>query len=142
MRYLLAIMFAIMFFPFNALSASFPPFDSVTISGEVNTKYSKVGLFESGSSAEPYKSEEVLNNNGQYSISIDIPSDMRKKSNYYSADMRFWGDTNNNGIKDKGEPRSACHFIMWGPSAKQVSLQVYKGKKYTINSPYFNYDYK
>ena len=89
---------------------------------------------------EAEKSVEVLN--GQYSINIDIPSDMRKKNNYYSADMRFWGDKNNNGIKDKGEPRIACHFIMWGPSAKQVSLKVYEGKKYTIDSPYFNYDYK
>ena len=142
MRFILTIMSVLLFFLCIEAFATSPPFTSVTISGKTNTKFNKVSLFESGSATEPYKSEEVLYYNGKYRIRVDIPSDMRKKNKYYSADMRFWGDTNENGIKDEGEPVSECHFIIWVPSANQVYMQVYKGEKHTIESPYFKYYYK
>ena len=77
-----------------------------------------------------------------YSIDVDIPDDMRKKDDYLYTDMRFWGDKNDNGIKDPGEPISRCHFIIWIPSAKVVYMQVYKGPKYRFKSSTIEYDYK
>ncbi len=142
MRHFQALLIAVMFFPSSYLFASSPPFDSLTIFGKADTKYNKVALFESGSSTTPYKTEEVAYFNGEYRIIIDIPSDMQKKKDYHSADMRFWGDTNENGIKDEGDTFSQCHFIIWVPSTNKVYLQVYKGEKHTIESAYFKYYYK
>jgi len=133
---------AVLFFHSSYVFASSPPFDSLTIYGNANTKYNKVALFENGSSTTPYKAEEVVYFNGEYSITIDIPSDMKKKKDYYSTDLRFWGDINENGIKDKGDTFSQCHFIIWVPSTNKIYLQVYKGEKYTIDTAYFKYYYK
>ena len=141
MRSVLILMSALIFFmSFEAVAES-PPFPTVTIEGNADTKFNKVSLFEGGSSKKPYKSVEVSEVSGQYSININIPSDMRKKDQYYLADMRFWGDTNKNGIIDEGEPLSECHFVMWVPSAKQVYMQIYNGSKYIFDSPSFTYFY-
>lgn len=140
MRYLPVILSAIIVFVGNSYASS-PPFDSVTIFGKTNTKYNKVALFEGGGSTKPYKTEDVVYFNGQYRISIDIPADMQKREDYYSADMRFWGDTNGNGIKDEGDSVSACHFLIWVPSTNEIFLQVYKGEKIKIDSAFFKYYY-
>ena len=142
LKYFQALLIAVLFFHSSYVFASSPPFDSLTIYGNANTKYNKVALFENGSSTTPYKAEEVVYFNGEYSITIDIPSDMKKKKDYYSTDLRFWGDINENGIKDKGDTFSQCHFIIWVPSTNKIYLQVYKGEKYTIDTAYFKYYYK
>ena len=122
--------------------AQSPPFSTVTIAGETATKFNKVSLFESGGSKKPFKTEYISEYDGRYSIDVDIPYDMRKKASYLFTDMRFWGDKNDNGIKDPGEPISECHFIIWVPSAQIVYMQVYKGKQYQFKSSTIKYDYK
>ena len=139
------IVVAIAFSFMYSCSLSFaqsPPFSKVTIKGEAKAVYNKVSLFEKGSSKEPFKTEYISEYYGTYSIDVNIPYDMRKKDNYSYTDMRFWRDKNHNGIKDPGEPISACHFIIWVPSAKVVYMQVYKGPKYQFKSSILEYDYK
>jgi hypothetical protein len=121
--------------------AQTPPFSMVTIEGETETKFNKVSLFESGGSKKPFKTSYILDD-GQYSIDVDIPSDMQKKDTYLFTDMRFWRDKDDNGIKDPGEPISECHFIIWVPSAHMVYMQVYKGPKYPFEYSLLNYYYK
>lgn len=133
------VLISVIFFC-NAALAQSPPFSTVTVAGETNNTFNKVCLFEKGSSKTPFKTESI-SSDAKYSIDIDIPGDMRKYENYFYTDMRFWGDTNGNGIKDANEPISECHFIMWIPSTKKVYLQVYKGPKYEIKSSTFKYDY-
>lgn len=140
------IVFAgIAFFVMCSWSASFaqsPPFHKVTIKGEAKGVYNRVSLLGSGSSKEPFKTEYISEYYGTYSIDVSIPNDMKKKNNYLYTDMRFWGDKNENGIIDPGEPLSKCHFIIWVPSANIVYMQVYKGQKYRFESPSMNYNYK
>ena len=73
---------------------------------------------------------------------VNLTRDMRQKDNYFFTDMRFWHDENSNGIKDSGEKRSKCHFIIWIPASNRVYLQVYKGPKYEITSSFFEYIYE
>ena len=122
-------------------SAQSPPFRTVTISGKTKAVYNKVSIFESGRSKKPIKTEYISQRDGKYRIDVNIPSDMRKKDDYLYADMRFWGDKNNNGLKDSGEPVSECHFIIWVPSTKVVFMQVYQGRKYRLKSSSFEYNY-
>jgi hypothetical protein len=126
----------------NVALAQSPPFSRVTITGKIDTKFNKVCLFESGGSNKPIKTEPISKYSGEYSINVDIPYDMQKKDNYLYTDMRFWGDKNNNGIRDPGEPISECHFIIWVPSAQIVYMQIYKGPRYQFKSSILNYDYK
>jgi hypothetical protein len=142
MRFLLIVISVSVIFWCSVVLAQSPPYSIVTIQGETNTKFNKVSLFESGASKEPFKTEYISEYDGQYTIDVDIPSDMRKKDSYLFADMRFWGDKNDNGIRDPGEPVSECHFIIWVPSAQIVYMQVYKGSKYPFNTSILNYDYK
>jgi hypothetical protein len=67
---------------------------------------------------------------------------MRKKDNYLFTDIRFWGDKNDNGIKDPREPISECHFIILVPPAHIVYMQVYKGTKYSFDYYTLTYHYK
>ncbi len=66
---------------------------------------------------------------------------MHPHADYFYTDMRFWRDSNDNGIREPNEPISECHFIIWIPSLKKLYLQVYNGPKYEIKSPTFKYDY-
>ena len=121
--------------------AQSPPFSTVTVEGQTESKFNKVSLFESGSSKTPFKTS-VISSGGQYHINVDIPYDMHKKDNYLFTDMRFWGDKNDNGIRDPGEPISECHFIIWEPSAHIVYMQVYKGPTHLFEYSVLNYHYK
>ncbi len=132
--------------PFSFAMNSFakspaPPFSSVTIYGKTDTKFNRVSLFQSGGSTKPYKTSKI-SSSGQYSISISIPKNMLHKKDYYMTDMRFWADKNNNGVKDKDEPRSQCHFVMWHPKYKKVVMQVYHGDTFEINSSKYKYNWK
>jgi len=142
MRLVLTVITVLVVFFCSLSSAQSPPFRTATITGETKDIYNKVSLFEKGSSKEPLKTEYISERDKAYSIDVNIPYDMRKKDNYFYTDMRFWGDKNDNGIKDPGEPISACHFIIWVPSAQVVYMQVYKGPKYQFRSSTIEYDYK
>ena len=122
--------------------AQSPQFRRVTIKGKTTADYNKVCLFEKGSAKKPFKTEQISEYSGMYNINIAIPSDMKKKDDYYYTDIRFWGDKNDNGIRDPGEPISQCHFIIWVPSANIVYMQVYKGEKYPFESSTLKYNYK
>ncbi|MCG6894888.1 MAG: hypothetical protein LJE65_14890 [Desulfobacteraceae bacterium] len=122
--------------------AQSPPFSKVTIKGKTGSIYNKVCLFEKGSAKVPFKTKYVSEYYRTYSIDVGIPSDMKKKDDYFYTDMRFWGDKNANGMRDAGEPISQCHFIIWVPSANIVFMQVYEGQKFPIATPVLNYDYK
>ena len=141
MRLLLVVISVSVIFWFSVALAQSPPFSTVTIEGETETKFNKVSLFESGGSKEPFKTS-YISYDGQYSIDVDIPYDMRKKDSYLFTDMRFWGDNNDNGIRDPGEPISECHFIIWEPSAHIVYMQVYKGPTHPFEYSLLNYHYK
>lgn len=138
--YFFGAIVSVMFFC-NAALAQSPPFSTITITGETKDIFDKVSLFEKGGSKTPFKTETVSSYDGEYSIDVEIPDDMSEKGNYLFTDMRFWGDTNYNEIKDPGEPISECHFIIWIPSIKKVYLQVYQGPKYEIKSSTFKYNY-
>ena len=142
MRFLLVVISVSAVFLCSVALAQSPPYSTVTITGETATKFNKVSLFKSGGSRKPFKTEYISEYNGQYSIDVDIPYNMRKKDSYFFTDMRFWGDKNDNGIRDPGEPISECHFIIWVPSAQIVYMQVYKGSKYRFESSILNYHYK
>ena len=141
MRILLLTSLLVLFLP-SGTSAQSPPLSMVTVKGRTDTRFNRVSLFASGGAHVPFRTEDLSAHRGQYSINVNIPSDMRKKANYYFTDMRFWGDNNNNGVKDPGEPISQCHFIMWVPAARKVYMQVYQGKRYPIESPVLTYHYK
>lgn len=141
MRILLLTSLLVPLLSIEALAQS-PPLSMVTVTGKTDTRFNRVSLFASGGSNVPFKTEDISAHRGRYSIHVNIPSDMRKKANYYFTDMRFWGDNNNNGVKDPGEPISQCHFIMWIPSAHKVYMQVYQGERYPIKSPVLTYHYK
>lgn len=140
-RILITVVSALILFISGITLAQSPPFSLVTITGETATKFNRVSLFESGSAKEPLKTEYVSEFDGQYSIDVNIPDDMRKKEQYYVTDMRFWKDKNENGIKDSGEPVSECHFIIWVPAAEKIFMQIYKGSKHSIDSSVFYYHY-
>jgi hypothetical protein len=142
MRFLLIVISVLIILLCSVTLAQSPPFSTVTISGETETRFNKVCLFESGGSKEPFKTEYISQYDGQYSIDVDIPDDMRENDSYLFTDMRFWGDKNDNGIRDPGEPISECHFIIWVPSEQIVYMQVYKGPKYTFESSNLTYHYK
>jgi len=131
----------IVIFMYSVAAAQSPPFSKLTITGKTKSVFNKVSLFESGSSKKPFKTEKIFYSDGEYSIKIDIPRDMKKKKNYMYTDMRFWNDKNGNGQKDKGEERSECHFVMWYPESKEVYFKVYKGPRYKITSSTFVYNY-
>ena len=114
----------------------------MTITGKTDTKFNKVSLFRTGRSRQPFKTKYVSEYDGHYSIDVRITDDMRRKDDYLFTDMRFWGDKNDDGIKDPGEPISECHFIIWVPSAQKVYMQVYEGSKYLFESSILNYHYK
>jgi len=141
MRVFLVLISASLIFWCSVVIAQSPPFSTATIKGETESKFNKVSLFESGSSKEPFKTS-YISGNGQYSIDVDIQHDMRKKDDYLFTDMRFWGDKNDNGIKDSGEPTSECHFIIWEPSNHIIYMQVYEGPIYPFKSSVLNYHYK
>ena len=141
MRFLFVIIpFSIFFGSCESLAQS-PPFSLITLTGQTSTTYNRVSLFESGSATEPVKTEFVSDFDGQYSIDVNIPEDMRQKDSYYFTDMRFWADTNENGVKDSDERISECHFIIWVPSLEKIFLQIYKGAKYPIDSSLYYYNY-
>jgi hypothetical protein len=121
--------------------AQSPSIKNLTIKGKTLSKFNRVALFEGGRSKRPFKVESV-SSTGKYSISVSIPSDMRQKQDYLYTDMRFWNDKNGNGIKDSGEPKSECHFIIYVPSIDRLYLQVYKGDRYDIDSSVFVYNYR
>ena len=125
----------------SGAAAESPPFDTVTISGKTDKRFTKVSLFESGSAAYPQKTSYVSAYDGKYSITIKIPGNMKQRDDYYMTDMRFWGDTNKNGKKDQGEPASACHFIIWKPDRGTVYMKIYQGATYPITSDKLHYDY-
>ena len=141
MRYCLLIMGMLAILLADFVSADSPPFSIVTITGVVSSKYNKVCLFESGGAKEPFKTEYISDYDGEYRIDVEIPSDMKEKDDYRYTDMRFWGDKNDNGVRDKGEPISECHFIMWVPSAKIVYMQIYKGARHRFESEVLTYNY-
>lgn len=138
--FLLVISVSLIFWCSVAIAQS-PPFSTVTIEGETEGEFNKISLFESGSSKEPFKTS-YISHNGEYSIDVDIPDDMRKKNSYLFVDMRFWGDKNDNDIKDPGEPISKCHFIIWVPSDHIVYMQVYEGPKFPFKHSILNYHYE
>ena len=140
-KYQLLLFIAIFSFA-NIVTAQSPPFSKITISGTTNEIFDKVSLFESGGSNKPIKTENVSSAGGSYSISVNIPEDMRQKKDYYFTDMRFWQDKNSNGIRDAGEYKSKCHFIIWVPESNKVFLQVYKGPEYEIKSTFFEYKFE
>jgi hypothetical protein len=117
-----------------------PPYKTLKIYGVVNKKYDRVSLFRSGGSTKPYKTSRVRSN-GKYSLSISIPKDMKQKDDYYLTDMRFWKDKNKNGIKEKGELRSECHFIIWYPSHRKVVMNIYDGPTHDLSAPKVEYNY-
>jgi hypothetical protein len=134
------ILCAVSAFCFNTNQSSEPPFPSITISGELNDKYDRVSLFTDGSAGAPLKTEYVKSS-GRYSITIYLPEDLKENDNYYSIDMRFWKDKNDNGERDSTDSYSQCHFIIWDPQSGKVFLKVYKGQRYEITSSDFEYDY-
>lgn len=120
--------------------AQAPPFKSLVIKGVTDSKFTYTSLFRSGKDVRPYKTSN--NNSGWYHLKINIPQDMNDKGSYYVTDMRFWGDKNNNGKYDSGEPRSQCHFITWDKQTNKVMMQVYDGPEYEIKKSSFKYDYE
>ncbi len=142
MKYKFCGLTIVLVFLFNVAFAASPPFKKVTITGKTLKKYNKVSLFKSGKDKKPYKTASVNAFNGAYKIQISIPGDMKKKNGYYITDMRFWHDANDNRIKDKGEDRSKCHFIIWDPNSGTVYMDIYKGDKLPIESSTFRYYYK
>ena len=139
MRFSLIVLCSWILLSTNALAQS-PPLKRITISGDTTSDFNMVSLFEGGDSVEPIKTQEI--SGGHYSIDVKIPDDMNKKDNYYSTDMRFWNDKNQNGIKDNDELASQCHFIVWIPALNQIYMQVYEGKRYPIKYSNFYYQYK
>ena len=87
MRFLLVVISVSAIFLCSLALAQSPPFSTVTITGEADTKFTKVCLFKSGRSKEPFKTEYVSESDGQYSIDVDIPHDMLKKDNYFFTDI-------------------------------------------------------
>ena len=137
----LSLLVALFFFCLaSAVSASSPPFRTVTISGTTPAGFTKVSLFEGGGTELPYKTEAI--SDGKYSMTISIPSEMKNMGDHFFTDMRFWSDTNQDGFLDDNEPRSQCHFIIWLPSASLVYLEIYKGARHIFNSAEFQYNYK
>jgi hypothetical protein len=121
-------------------SAQSPPLKSLEIKGKTDEKFNHVSLFRSGKDIRPYKTSYV--NSGWYYLKIQIPQDMQDKGKYYITDMRFWGDTNDNGEVDSGESRSQCHFIIWDKKSNKIIMQVYGGPEYEITEATFKYDYE
>ena len=117
-----------------------PPFNRLEIKGKTNEKFNRVSLFNSGRDIRPYKTSYVTS--GMYSLKIQIPQDMNDKGKYYITDMRFWGDINDNGEVDSGEPKSQCHFIIWDIESNKVTMQVYKGPELEIPKSIFEYNYE
>ncbi len=125
----------------NASAKSYsPPYSSITIHGKTDKKFNRVSLFKSGGASKPYKTA-IVDRNGKYSITINIPANMIEKDKFFFTDMRFWNDKNNNKIKDRGEARSQCHFIKWHPEKRKIMLQVYNGPSFEINSRKHRYDW-
>lgn len=135
------IILSLLFFWNGALAQS-PPFSFLTISGTTKEFYNKVSLFEKDSPKTPFKSEYISTPDGAYRIDIQIPEDLTEYQDHLFTDMRFWGDRNDNDVKDTGEPMSQSHFIMWVPAQEKLYFKVYKGPQYEINSSEFEYDYE
>ena len=140
MRYstFFAVLFILIVNP-NETPAQGPPFEHLEIKGKTNEKFNRVSLFSSGSDVSPHKTSYVTS--GWYSLKIKIPQDMHDKGQYFITDMRFWGDKNNNGIKDPGEPISECHFIIWVPSTQIVYMSIYNVPKYHFKSSILEYNH-
>ena len=117
-----------------------PPFNRLEIKGKTNEKFNRVSLFNSGSDVRPYKTSHVTS--GLYSLIVEIPQDMHHKDKYYVADMRFWGDINDNGKVDYGEPKSQCHFIIWEIRSNKIIMQIYKGPELEIPTSTFEYNFE
>ena len=64
---------------YSVAAAQSPPFSKLTITGKTKSIFNKVSLFENGSSKKPFKTEKIFYSDGEYSIKIDIPRDMKKK---------------------------------------------------------------
>lgn len=133
------IFLSLIFFCSAAWSQS-PSFTILTISGTTKEFYNKVSLFEKDSPDVPFKSEYT--SDGTYRIDIQIPEDLTEYQDHLFTDMRFWGDRNDNDVKDSGEPISESHFIMWVPKQNKLYFKVYKGPQIEINSSEFEYDYQ
>ena len=142
MRVLIAVGSFLLMCAWGSAFAQSPPFEEVIIRGQASDRYNKVCLFESGGSNEPFRTEYISEIDGTYSIHVYIPDDMREHKKYLYTDMRFWGDENDDGIRDSGEPISECHFIIWVPSAETIYLKVYQGPTYEFESDEMVYDYK
>lgn len=127
-----------------SISASLsPPYSSITISGIVKEPYDKVGLFTDEHAIKPNKVRHIdcrRHSSRQYTITIDIPTDMVTDGNDYFINLRFWKDTNDNNITEQYEPSSASHFVVWNPQANEISLEVCKGPTYKIDAQSFKYD--
>jgi hypothetical protein len=134
-RKILLVISFVIFFMFSMATAKSPPYSKLTITGKTKKVFNKVSLFESGGSKKPFKTEKIFDSDGEYSITVHIPRDMKQKNNYMYTDMRFWNDKNNNGRRDKGEEISECHFVMWYPESDKLYLKVYKGPQYKVTSP-------
>ena len=142
MRYWRIIFVILLFMAVNLqeVFAQGPPFKNLVIEGKADEKYTYTSLFLSGKDVRPYKTSNV--NSGWYSLQIKIPQDMQDKGTYYIADMRFWGDSNNNGKVDTGEPKSQCHFIIWEIRSNKITMQIYKGPELEITKSTFEYNYE
>jgi len=141
MRYgtIYVVLFLLIVIPIQT-SAQSPPFNLLEIKGKTNDKFNRIALFNSGRDVRPYKTSYVTS--GEYSIKIKIPQDMNDKGKYYITDMRFWGDINDNGKVDSGEPKSQCHFIIWEIRSNKITMQIYKGPELEIPKSTFEYNYK
>ena len=141
MRYrtIYAVLLLLIVIPIE-ISAQNPPFNLLEIKGKANEKFNRVSLFNSGRDVRPYKTSYVTS--GRYSLKINIPQDMHDKGNYYITDMRFWGDINDNGEVDSGEPKSQCHFIIWEIRSNKITMQIYKGPERELPESTFEYNYE
>ena len=141
MRYrtFFVVLLLLIFIP-NDTPAQGPPFSNLEIKGKTNEKFNRVSLFNSGSDVSPYKTSYVTS--GWYSLKINVPQDMHDKGQYYITDMRFWGDINDNGKVDYGEPKSQCHFIIWEIRSNKIIMQIYKGPELEIPTSTFEYNFE
>lgn len=67
----------------------YPRFQDVTISGTVKKEsgFDRVSLFDDGAATVPQKTELISQENGKYTIKINIPGDMFPYKEYYFSDM-------------------------------------------------------
>lgn len=136
----LAAFFVTLIMCTNVLALS-PSDRKVTIFGNIDGPVELVSLFIDANHPQPIKTVKVNNKTHTYSIEINLEKDLSPSDVDFFADLRFWNDLNGNGVLDKGEPKSRCHFIVWDKNLKQLHFEEYKGKIYPIESDNFKYDF-